>query len=540
MGGSGKGYASERSRLTTLPPMLLGRKVEAHHVVLGGLFVVSLASAVRLLRPFSAASIGPDAAAPVIEFQRIIAGQRLEGHLSQTSKPLLTAIYGILYSLANDWRPVAWAAIIAFALCVVLGAILAGRLAGPASGAFVAVALLLSPELAMDVSLAYAVSWAVLFWLIAGLAVSGSRHRYAVAGVALALGALARPEGLAITGFALAVLVIVDVVTRVRGKEHPPASAYFIALGLLAIPVFAVHDWLITGDPLFWVNAAKANSAGGNTRDLLGMIESFIVHFRNRPQLSILAVLGLVGLLLRGKWAAATGVTAAVLGMSAFFVVVGARGTVISSRYLDPIDVSLVFAAGLALALADAPSLRELLADRIPRRGAVLAPLAAGALAALLIVPLWPTDRATTAAVERQVRLHANAKLAIAAIRANLTSHPTWRGLPQSTAISGNPLVIVPPRIRAQAVVDLQLPLTEVAYSYDVWFDPPMGKPEPGAIVYHDRRDDADDLAHAAVELAQPTVIGADLYVPLLANSARGMWVVKVEAAPNAGGAPSP
>ena len=85
--------------------------------ILGGLFVVAFVIAFAMVRPIASASIGPDAAAPVIHFERLLAGQRLDGHLTQTAKPLLTAIYGVLYAATGDWRPIAWAAIAAFALC---------------------------------------------------------------------------------------------------------------------------------------------------------------------------------------------------------------------------------------------------------------------------------------------------------------------------------------------------------------------------------------------------------------------------------------
>lgn len=75
--------------------------------ILGGLFILSVASAARMVRPFQSGSVGPDAIAPVIEFERLTAGQAIEGYLTQTSKPLFDLVYGTLFSLVHDWRPVA-------------------------------------------------------------------------------------------------------------------------------------------------------------------------------------------------------------------------------------------------------------------------------------------------------------------------------------------------------------------------------------------------------------------------------------------------
>src|SRR6266516_1189049 len=94
---------------------------------LGGLFLVAATLGVVMVRPIESGSIGPDAAAPVIHFERIAAGRHLEGYLGQTPKPLLTLVYGALYSVTHDWRSIAWSAIAAYALAVVLATSLAWR-----------------------------------------------------------------------------------------------------------------------------------------------------------------------------------------------------------------------------------------------------------------------------------------------------------------------------------------------------------------------------------------------------------------------------
>jgi hypothetical protein len=144
---------------------------------------------------------------------------------------------------------------------------------------------------------------------------------------------------------------------------------------------------------------------------------------------------------------------------------------------------------------------------------------------------MWPLDPVARAQVDRQVQLHDNARRAFAAIRLELRDPPSWRGLPASTAISDHPLVIVPSRLRAQAVADLDLPLTEVAYSYARWLNPAHGRPTAGTIVYHDRLDDAplSDPRYQQLEIDQPTIIGAYRYVPILVDAAAGLWVLRVE-----------
>ena len=90
--------------------------------------------------------------------------------------------------------------------------------------------------------------------------------------------------------------------------------------------------------------------------------------------------------------------------------------------------------------------------------------------------------------------------------------------------------MIVPPTLRAQAVADLDLPLSQVAYSYGTWLKPIDGRPGPGAFIYHDRLADKPSPRYTAVEIDRPTEIGGQRFVPILVDKAAGFWVLRVEA----------
>ncbi|MEA2536640.1 MAG: hypothetical protein QOF11_874 [Chloroflexota bacterium] len=501
--------------------------------VLGGLFLASVFVAVRLVRPLHSGSVGPDAIAPVIEFERLAAGQAIEGRLTQTSKPLLDLVYGPLFALFHDWRPVAWAAIVAFALCVVLAAVLAHRVAGLASAAFAAASFMLSPILLVDLGLAYAVVWMLLFLLVAGLAVTAQRPRYGLAGVALAVAALARPEALAVVGVAFIALIGAEIGAVVTHRPRPPRRAYLTLLGLLAIPIFIAHDEVLFGDPLFWLNTAEIASQGRKLRGLVAMVGWMWQHFLGQAALLPLAGASLFVLVSRRQWQLAIGLAGVILGIAGLFIVSGARGTFLSSRYLVPIDLGLLFAAAVGVSALDVPAIRRWLRRRIrPNLRTVLLPVAGGLAVALAIAPIAPLNATVRAAIDTQVKLHANAKRAFEAIRREVPARPTWHRLPPSGTISDHPLLIVPPTLRAQAVADLDLPLTEVAYSYETWLDPLQGKPTAGTIVYHDRLDDhPGDPRYSLVEIDRPTIIGSYRYVPILVDKTAGLWVVRVEAA---------
>ncbi|HTS14732.1 MAG TPA: hypothetical protein VMH24_03635, partial [Candidatus Sulfotelmatobacter sp.] len=103
--------------------------------------VLVAAIGLAVVQPFSTGPVGFDSASSVVYFQRLLAGQRLEAFVTTTPKPLLTAIYGLLYSLVPDWRVLSFATIGAFSLGVALVSRLALRVAGPAAAAFVVVGL---------------------------------------------------------------------------------------------------------------------------------------------------------------------------------------------------------------------------------------------------------------------------------------------------------------------------------------------------------------------------------------------------------------
>ena len=351
--------------------------------ILGGLFIVSVAMAARMVRPFQSGSVGPDAIAPVIEFERLTAGQALEGRLTQTSKPILDLVYGPLFSLFHDWRPIAWAAILAFALCVVLATVLAYRVAGLASATFAAAAFLLSPILLVDLSLAYAIVWMLLFLLVAGLAVTAERPRYGVAGIALMLAALARPEALAVMADAAAALVGAEL--GLRGRNDPD---------LRRVPISRFSgcwrsrcSWPTTDScsAIRCSGRRRPRSIRARNRGLNADSSAMTAGWRQKP-------------LHRAGRAAALGPPAAAVFDLSARRQLGARHRAcwrhrwdrcllrcraahvdLSARYLVPIDLGLLFAAAIGVSALDVPAIRRWARQRLrPAAGRWRMPSRAG------------------------------------------------------------------------------------------------------------------------------------------------------------------
>ncbi|MGZ6272396.1 MAG: hypothetical protein ACXWPJ_10060, partial [Candidatus Limnocylindrales bacterium] len=276
---------------------------------------VAAALALLILRPFEAGPVSYDAGSSVLHFQRIAAGRHLEAFISTTPKPLLTLIFGALFQLFGDWRALSWATVGAYAVAIGLSSWLAARLAGVVAGAFVAVALIASPALLAEVGIASAVPWAMVGWATAGLAVTATRPRWALAGIALLLASLARLETLVIVGTVVLVLVGLWIVGRRSGRTLVPRGSWWLLLGLLALPVMMVHDWLLTGDPFFWisVSARYSEAAGAAVLTPIRLARQLVRHYL--PLVGLGVLLSNKDLLLGKRSFYATGLGGSVLVM---------------------------------------------------------------------------------------------------------------------------------------------------------------------------------------------------------------------------------
>ena len=499
--------------------------VRVHRLLLIGLACVVLAGAMAVamawaVRPFTTGSVGPDAAAPVIHWAHLLRLDPIESGLTQTAKPLLTVLYGPVHAVAG-WQGVALAAVAAAGLCVALGSLLAFRAAGPVAGGFVAVAFLTSPVMLRDVVLAYAAPWAALALIGAGLAVTARPRRWGFAGVLLAMAALARPEALAVTGVACGAVVAAEMVARLRGGRRPPRRAYLVFVGLAAIPVFMLHDAIVMGDPTFWLETAQRNSAAAGTAKDLPEITLFIArHLATYVPILVVAGLGALLLAVRSEWPLLIGVLGSTVGIALFFVLVGARGTSVPLRYFGLMDLGFVFAAGIGIAALDVPFLRRSLRTiRTTFPGAsVLLLLATGAFIAAIVAPNWFVNRNNLVNARGQVALHENQSVAMEAIRESVAANA-------GAAVR----VFVPPRLRAQSIVDLGLPLSDVVRGLPEYVDAASWQLEPGSILYHDRADDIASPAWTSVEIDEPREVGDVRLVPLVADQDRGMWVIRVD-----------
>jgi hypothetical protein len=505
-----------------------------------GLFCGALAIGAWLARPLATASIAFDSQVAVVDFSRLLAGRHVTEFLSTTPKPLLTFIFGPLELLTHDWRTLAWATLLAFAFGVVLTAELARRVGGTAAWAFVGVGLAGSGALLFDVGYSLAIPWALVGWSVAGLALSRPRPRYGLAGVALLLATLARLETLLIISLALVVLAAFElpVIARAlerRGIVRPPRRAWLILIGFGALLVMGLHDLLTYGDPLFWSTVASRYSAGDpNVLSPLALFRLIGKHYLEIWPLVILALLGVWRLIRVQAWAVVLGLVAMGPGMAAFLLFLAFRRITVPDRYLAPIDISAIGAAGTGTAWL----LGRLLARVQPRLGNPVRrtrPLTAGAIGAsalLAIVVTWPTgilDAGLRTSVDGSLALAADLDQMLPSLRAIVDRTPGAQTWP--TAKGTAPLLLAPRAYQPRLALDLGVPGTMLG-DVSAWASSARGHPIAGQFVVHDLNADGSAAAFGPYETSVAITLDGVRIVPVASDPIRGWWITEIESVP--------
>lgn len=498
------------------PGVLHGSRVTSRDAMIVAAFLVALGAAAELARPFRGSSIAFDSQVAVLHWQRITGGQVLEMFVTTTSKPVLTVAYGLLHAISGDWRAVAWAAILVFALGVAAASLLAWRVAGPAAAGFAAVALAGAGSLAFDVGHALAMPWALAGWAAAGLAVTSDRPRHALAGVALLVAALARIETLVLVaaiGLALAAVTAM-------GRSTPRRAWLTVVVPLAALPVMCIHDWLLARDPFLWLAVAARYSVITDLAVLspLEVISLLVSRYAALGGLALLAALGVASLIRRRDHAAFGPIVAGLLGlgpaMAAFLVVLALRGTFVSDRYAAPIDVAVVLAAAIGIAAIRLAPAEGSSSQPLPARWRPLGTAVIGAIAAGVLV--WPTGLlapALRSAVADNLASAADLGRVVPALDEVLA---------RRRAVEGVPRLAVPGTLGPRIAVDLAMPLTAIANTDAIDEDTLT----PGLVIFHHRRAERRPSLHSFLEIDAPAVIRGIRLEPIAADPERGWWIV--------------
>jgi hypothetical protein len=520
-----------------------------------GLFAFGLVASIAIFRPWTPA-IGYDSASSVVYFDRLTSGRTMEGFTATTTKPLVTLIAGASYNLLHDWRLSAFIATAQFAAMLALAGLLAWRTTGPVAAGLVTAGLFGSQRILWDGLATYASPWAIMFWILAGLALMTKSPRYGPAGIALLLAALLRVETFLILGVATVTLAAWQLAPArwIPGGARPPARAWLLLSGFAAVPIMCLHDWLLTRDALFWLEASATYSANHSSavQSPTELSQSLVGKGWSAVLVSgPLALVGAIELLRRRRLVVWLGLAAIGPGVVAFLMLLAFRHTYVSYRYVIPLDAALVMGAAFGvdalarLAVRTArsvrwpgrprPDVRPPDARRARSRLAIgLAALLVGALASVVVVrPYGPLDQNTMATIDENIALQANAGRVMPTIAAAIDAMPVaaqWsRGDLSRPTPDDPPVLYVPSPIAPLVALELGMPVWAVIGESPVGADPSALRVKKETIVYIDASEHPDPLPRdLAIEVTTPTQVGHTLVTPLLTLPASGLWVLEL------------
>jgi hypothetical protein len=502
-----------------------------------GLFAGVTALEFALVRPLQDGPAGPDAAAAVLYFDRIVSGHHLEVFVNSTAKPLLTVVLGSLHAISGDWRAGAVATVIVTAVGIVLASELVRRVANLGSAIFAGVALVGLISFQAEASWSYGLPWAFACWMTAGLLLVRPHPRFGAAGLMLLIGGLARAETFILVGVATSILGWMAV----RGPR-PPTRALLLMTGWLAIVGLCVHDLLLTGDPLWWTRVAAHSVAlnDGRARSVAGVVRMSASLLWSSLPLAIAACLGGLHLLRTRSWVAAAGLIAiGPLVLVYTWVLAIARINVIT-HYLHPVYLAMVLGASVFVGLVLGTSGRAIV-RRFPRTGgrpahAIMA-LVAVVLAVGLVrqyAPLSPVSR-------RSIALEADIASRLTSVEPIL-AHARPADPPGTTPVPGPMGAPDPTRIRLfvpahrvpRLALDLGLTLTQIGRLDPTRVDLARGYPPVGAVVYIDGFVEAASVGRGttALQVSAPTRVDGVVVVPISSDPVARSWIVRIDPAP--------
>ena len=490
---------------------------------------VSLLVCLVVIQPFVAAPVGFDAQATVLYFDRIASGTRLEQLLTTTPKPLLTIIYGLLHAATGDWRSLVWATIGVLAAASGLAAVVAARVAGNPTGFLVGLAVAATPLLVADAAYANAVPWALLGWVIAAILLGADRPRPGAAGVVLALAALCRLETLVLVGvgavaFAWARFGPWPAILGQR-PTPPPRAWLAILIPFVALPIMLIHDFLLTGNPLYWVDVSRRYSDAVRERTTIATPGErtiwFVRRFLPLWPMALAAAAGILVLVRRRAWLILVGLAGMGPGIAAFIVLLAARGTYAPERYALPVDIAVAILAAFA-----AGRLVETIAGWAGRRWAGSATPMRAALAFLLPIVALVVMNATRAGPFDGPLMRT-----IADVRSTNEHLDRVLGLLRSRSGDGEgpPRWLVPSSVLPRTAVDLRVPLSRVGVVSDRVLDADVPWLAEGQLVFFDRVAPASAALRGLASRGRVPVGRFD-FVPVLSNHEAGYWVYEVVA----------
>ena len=504
------------------------------------------------IQPLTRATADTDAAASVMYYGRIVDGHRLEAFFPTTPKPLLTFLYGLAWSLTHDWHSLAVMTIAAGALGVGLAARLAARLGGVPAAAFVSVGLLAWPDFRLEVGDANSFVWGLALWLLAAVLITADRPRPWAAGAALLLAGLARTETVWLVAALAAWAALVAFQSRRTGDRSGLRLTLPPLIGALAVPLACVHDFLLSGRPLYWLSVPGGYTALAYpdlaSASPLATLHKEALHYIPLVSLLVIAAIGLAWLATTRWRAVSFALVALIVGVLGTLVVIAWRGVFVSERYYEEADAAILLAAAVGGGLLVRMSM-EWAADRsaggrglvpaagLPWRrraalGGVAVLLALGV--AWLAVPQGAVEPALARAGQEDAALTAVEPTLDGSVAGASGETMTIAGVSYPAVDPRGCRVFVPRWALPRLSVDTGAPTTALGDSWLAFRDGDYSELSPGQWVLHVIADDGRGGVYAPFEHSVPITLNTKAGVPLtlipvFVDEKAGVWLLRIE-----------
>jgi len=461
----------------------------------------------------------------------------------------------------------------------------AGILAAVAGASFTTAALIGSSDLMLEVSRANSLVWALAGWSIAGLAVTARPMRPRLAGGALLLAGLCRFETLALAAVAVIAVALWQrtapgaestlvpgiaetaeqtqartAAVRARTRTSAIVGAF---LAVFAIVLALVHDWLLTGDPLYWLSVPSRYTAlfnpGLESIGPLAFAGTLFGRLAPEWPLIVLAAVGVAALIRARAWLPLAGIAAVGLGEIALLFWLAFRATYISNRYYEPIALALIVAAGIGVGwLASRFPVARLEPGRLGTEHPQAGQLAAAHPQAGHLAAAHPQPGHTAAGLPPAAHLGAGrraiaAVMATAAVAAIAGIAVTWPALPwdrratteladvrraaahlatvrpslEESLAAGVTQLLVPSRDVSRVSVETGESLDRIVNSYAVLLNRGVKGLEPGQVVFHDAAADRPVALYRPLEVDPEASVGGNTIVRLEPRLAE-IWLLSV------------
>jgi hypothetical protein len=513
-----------------------------------------------IVSPLSGVRADTDAAATVMYFERIVNGRHLEALVPTTPKPLLTVVYGLAWNASGDWRSLTILTLVVAALAVGMAARLAGRIGGAPAAAIVVVGMLAWPDFQLEVAHANSFVWGLALWLLAGLLMTGDRPRPWLAGAVLILAGLARTETVWLVGAALAWAAWLTARAVHRRRQPDLRLALPLLIGALFVPLACLHDWLLTGQPLYWLAVPAAYTVLAYpdlaSASPLATLHRESYHYQSAIPLLVLAAVGVVWLALSRWRGIAFALVCLAAGVLLTLVVLAWRAVYISPRYYEEADaVVLMFAAvgggwvvgwlldrgtamlGRAGAPAAASRAEEPSLARRPAR--TLAAVAASLLLTFGVVVVEVPQGTISPTTDTSAAAYTDVASALPYLRPILAEASggttVLAGVSYPVVDLRSCQVFVPRHFIPTISVETGAPITALGDNWLAFRNGDYSILKPGDWVLHVALDDGIAGVWSPFETSAPRELNAGgrslVVVPVVAQPRKGLWLLRIEAA---------